>query len=71
MLDHFSGNQNPGRPIGDVEGRNGSFARDNWFTVASLPFIPPARLSEYDMRYDQGLARLVYLQTLIDEELEG
>jgi hypothetical protein len=66
MLDHFSGDQNPGRPTGD-----GYFARDNWFTVASLPFIPPARLSEYDMRYDQGLARLVYLETLINEELEG
>jgi hypothetical protein len=45
-------------------------ARDNWFTVATLPYIPPSRLSEYDTRYDQGLDQLLYLQTLIDEEIE-
>lgn len=43
---------------------------DNWFSVASLPYIPPARLSGYDMVCDQGLDRLLYLQTLIDEEME-
>ena len=41
---------------------------DNWFTVSSLPYIPPARMSGYDMVCDQGLDHLLYLQTLIDED---
>jgi hypothetical protein len=45
-------------------------AADSFFAVASLPYIPPARLSGYDMHCDQGLDHLLYLQTLIDEEME-
>ena len=59
MRNQFSDEQPPGD------------GRERWFTEASLPYIPPSRLSEYDMRYDQGLDQLVYLQALINEEIEG
>ncbi len=43
--------------------------KDNWFTVTTYRYIPPSCLSEYDTRCDQGLEHLLYIQTLIDEEL--
>jgi hypothetical protein len=60
--------------VGRTAGSGGVRARyqsaDHWFTIASLPYIPPARLAGYDMHYDQGLDHLLYLQALIDEEME-
>jgi hypothetical protein len=44
--------------------------RDNWFTVTTFRYIPPSCLSEYDTRYDQGLEHLLYIQTLIDEDID-
>ena len=66
-----SGEPYPGRPARNSDAAlSGHRTPDNWFAVASLPYIPPSCLSEYDLRYDQGLDRLVYLQMLIDEEIE-
>ncbi len=45
--------------------------KDNWFTVTRFRYIPPSCLSQYDTRYDQGLERLLYMQTLIDEDIEA
>jgi hypothetical protein len=59
-----------GRVAGNGQIRIRYQSADNWFTVASLPYIPPARLSGYDMYCDQGLDHLLYLQALIDEEME-
>ncbi len=69
-MDELSREPYPVRPAGEDAARNGHRTPDNWFTVTSVPYIPPSCLSEYDLRYDQGLDRLVYLQMLIDEEIE-
>jgi hypothetical protein len=70
MPSEFSDELHPGRPTGDGGERRGRNHHDNWFTVTTLPYIPPSCLSGYDTRYEQGLEQLVYLETLIDEEIE-
>ncbi len=65
MRSNSSHETNLGRTAGD------QVRKENWFTVTTVPYIPPSCLSGCDARCDQGLALMIYLQTLVDEEIDS
>ena len=47
-----------------------SSKEDDFVPVARFRYLPPASLDTLDMEHEAGLERLIYLQSLINDEIE-